>query len=193
MDDSPLTVPALLADAVRRFGERSYVVTPGGTPDARLTYAQAEEQSADKARWLLANGAGKGTRVGLFFANDIEWVTWWLAVSRIGALAVPLSTLYRPAEIGKVLRLADVALLIAPKRLLDIDVAQRLEAALPGLAAHRTPHLQIATAPYLRSIAITGGGDASWATTVDGAQAVSSDILLSAHELVFPAEFKTRF
>lgn len=188
MDDSPLTVPALLADAVRRFGERTYVVTPGGTPDARLTYAQAEEQSADKARWLLANGAGKGTRVGLFFANDTEWVTWWLAVSRIGALAVPLSTLYRPAEIGKVLRLADVALLIAPERVLDIDVAQRLEAALPGLADHRTPHLQIATAPYLRSIAITGGGDAPWATTVDGAQAVSSDILFAAQEQVFPAD-----
>ena len=57
---------------------------------------------------------GKGARVGLFFANGVDWVIWWLAVSRIGALAVPLSTLYAPAEIAKVVRLADVGLLIAP-------------------------------------------------------------------------------
>ncbi|PRC55708.1 long-chain fatty acid--CoA ligase, partial [Mycobacterium sp. ITM-2017-0098] len=83
-------------------------------------------------------GAGKGTRVGLFFANGAEWVTWWLAVSRIGAVAVPLSTMYRPAGIAKVVRLADVALLVGPTRVLDIDVVDRLESALPELSGHRS-------------------------------------------------------
>ena len=58
--------------------------------------------------------SARAARVGLFFANGVDWVIWWLAASRIGAVAVPLSTLYAPAEIAKVVRLADVGLLIAP-------------------------------------------------------------------------------
>ena len=77
--------------------------------------------------------SARAARVGLFFANGAEWVIWWLAVSRIGALAVPLSTMYAPAELAKVLRLADIGLLVAPGRILDIDVAERFEAALPEL------------------------------------------------------------
>ena len=71
--------------------------------------------------------------MGLFFANGVDWIVWWLAVSRIGALAVPLSTMYTPAELAKVLRLADIGLLVAPDRVLDIDVAERFEAAMPEL------------------------------------------------------------
>ena len=130
MTQPRLTIPALLERSANEFGDETYLVTP----TERLTYRQAQERSADLARWLLAEGAGKGTRVGLFFANGTEWVTWWLAASRIGAVVVPLSTLYAPAEIAKVLRLADIAMLIAPTQVLSIDVAARFEEALPGLA-----------------------------------------------------------
>ena len=76
--------------------------------------------------------------------------TWWLAVSRIGALAVPLSTMYRPAEIAKVIRLADIGWLIAPARVLDIDVGERFEAALPELSGQAAGHFALRDAPYLR-------------------------------------------
>ena len=77
---TPLTVPALLADRVRASGQDTYVITP----DGRLTYAQADASSADIARRLLAAGVGKGSRVGLFFPNGLDWISWWLALSRIG-------------------------------------------------------------------------------------------------------------
>ena len=121
MTPPPLTIPTLLARSVRLFGEETYVVTP----TERISYAAADQRSARIAEWLLAEGVGKGSRVGLFFPNGVDWVTWWLAVSRIGALAVPLSTMYTPAEIAKVLRLADIALLVAPVEGLDIDVKLR--------------------------------------------------------------------
>ena len=98
MNRPRLTIPALLERSAREFGGETYLVTPTD----RLTYQEAEQRSARLARWLLAEGVGKGTRVGLFFANGVDWVIWWLAASRIGALAVPLSTLYTPAEIAKV-------------------------------------------------------------------------------------------
>jgi len=119
------SVPALLARSLREFGSETYVVTPTD----RLTYEEAAARSARVARWLLNEGVGKGDRVGMFFANGVDWIVWWLAVSRIGALAVPLSTLYAPAELAKVLRLADIGLLVAPRRVLDIDVADRAAAS----------------------------------------------------------------
>src|SRR5690242_16016331 len=169
------TVPALLRRCVSEFGTQTYVVTPTD----RLTYEQAEQRSAQVARRLLAAGVGKGTRVGLFFANGVEWIVWWLAVSRIGALAVPLSTMYTPAELAKVLRLADIGVLVAPDRVLDIDVAERLEAALPGLADQASDTLFVGATPYLRRIVLTAEVDRRWAIRWRG----DSDALAPQHIL----------
>ena len=136
-------MPALLARAAEDFGEHTYLVTPSD----RLTYREAFDRSADIARRLLADGVGKGTRAGLFFPNGVEWVIWWLALSRIGALAVPLSTLYAPPEIAKVARLADLAVIIGPATVLKIDVAERFEAAFPDLAGMPAGRLTLAAAP----------------------------------------------
>ena len=182
----PLTIPALLAQAVRLFGQETYMVTP----TERLTYEQAERRSAHIARWLLHEGVGKGSRVGLFFTNGVEWITWWLAVSRIGALAVPMSTMYTPAEIAKVLRLADIGLLIAPSRVLDIDVAERFEDALPQLSGQRAGGLALPAAPYLRSIVLTGETDREWATRWEGdaAAGVPNEVLAAVEDEVSPAD-----
>jgi acyl-CoA synthetase (AMP-forming)/AMP-acid ligase II len=182
---SPPTIPAVLQRSVREFGHETYLVTPTD----RLTYQEAEQRSADAARWLLAEGVGKGARVGLFFANGVDWVIWWLAASRIGALAVPLSTLYAPAEIAKVIRLADVGLLIAPPRVLNIDVAERFEAALPELTGQPTDRLSLRAAPYLRRIVLTGDSDRRWATRRDESDPmVSQDILAAVEAEVSPAD-----
>jgi acyl-CoA synthetase (AMP-forming)/AMP-acid ligase II len=138
------TIPELLKHAALEFGESRYIVTPTD----RLTYAQAERRSAVFARRLLHEGVGKGARVGLLFANGTEWVTWWLAVTRIGAIAVPLSTTSTPTKIATLLRLSDIGILIAPTRVLDIDVAERLEAALPDLKDRRTSHVVLRAAPH---------------------------------------------
>jgi len=182
--EQPLTIPTLLHRAARDFGTDAYVVTP----QDRLDYRAADTRSGEAARWLLGHGVGKGTRVGLFFPNGIDWITWWLAASRIGALVVPLSTLYTPAEIAKVLRLADIATLVAPARVLTHEVADKLEAALPGLADATSPRLALSAAPYLRSVVLTGEHDRRWATPVRPEAAVSQDILAAVQREVSPAD-----
>ncbi|CRZ14269.1 class I adenylate-forming enzyme family protein [Mycolicibacterium neworleansense] len=186
MTQPPLTIPALLHRGIAEFGESVYLITPTD----RLTYREAEQRSAHLARWLLHEGVGKGTRVGLLFPNGAEWVTWWLAVSRIGAVAVPLSTLYTPAEIAKVLRLADIGLLIAPSAVLNIDVADRLEAALPELAGQSTSRLALRAAPYLRRIALTGTVTRPWASLGcdDTADVVPVEVLTAAEAEVSAAD-----
>ncbi|MGV0789529.1 class I adenylate-forming enzyme family protein [Mycolicibacterium sp. XJ2] len=179
------TVPALFARACHEFGDHTYLVTPTD----RLTYREAHECSARIARWLLLQGVGKGTRVGLFFPNGVDWVLWWLAASRIGALVVPLSTLYAPAEIAKVARLADVALIVAPSRVLSIDVADRFEAAWPELTTQRGGVLAMTGAPYLRRIVFVDGPVPHWATRCDGdADGVPGELLAAAEAEVSPAD-----
>ncbi|WP_096285658.1 class I adenylate-forming enzyme family protein [Mycobacterium ahvazicum] len=182
----PLTIRTLLAESVRLFGRETYVVTP----TERLTYEQAEQRSAHIARRLLQEGVGKGSRVGLFFPNGVEWIIWWIAVSRIGAVAVPMSTMYTPAEIAKVLRLADIGLLVAPSQVLDINVAAQLEAALPQLSDQQAGRLALPVAPYLRRIVITGEPERAWATRWDGntASGVTDEVLAAAEAEVSPAD-----
>jgi len=177
------TIPALLARCAAGFGDHPYLITPAGT----LSYAGAEQRSAVLARWLLAQGVGKGSRVGLFFPNGIDWVLWWLAASRIGALVVPLSTLYPPAELAKVLRLADVGLLVAPPSVLGADVPALFERALDGLAGQGRD-LVLPTAPYLRRIAVTGTCDRGWALPVDPSAAAPAGLLAAVEAEVTPAD-----
>jgi acyl-CoA synthetase (AMP-forming)/AMP-acid ligase II len=178
------TIPALLARSAGMVGSDLYLVTA----DDRLTYAEARRRSADIARRLLCLRVGKGARVGLFFPNGVEWVLWWLAICRIGAVAVPLSTLYAPAEIRTVLRLSDIELLIAPDSVLGTDTAEIFEAALPGLASATGP-LQLPEAPYLREIFVVGRARPGWATAWDaGLPAVAPEILDAVENEVWPAD-----
>ncbi|TPG33590.1 class I adenylate-forming enzyme family protein [Mycolicibacterium hodleri] len=182
--DSPLTIPALLRRSLREFGGRTYVVTPTG----QLTYEEANRRSARIARQLLHRGVGKGSRVGLFFTNGEDWIVWWLAASRIGALVVPLSTLSTPAELAKVLRLSDVGMLVSPRRVLGVDVTERFEAAIPELS-DQSDRLALCAAPYLRSIVMIGDTDAQWATGWDeGDAGVPEEVLTAAEAEVSPAD-----
>ena len=47
--------------------------------DFRLTFAEADARSAELAGRLLASGVGKGSRIGLLFANGSAWAVTWLA------------------------------------------------------------------------------------------------------------------
>lgn len=154
------TMPNLIHDAARRFGERDYIVTP----DRRLSFRAVESQSRRLAKRLMKAGVGKGTRVAILFPQGPDFVVAIAAVTRIGAIAVPLSTFLRPPEMSRATRHADVSLLLAPRALLGRDVAEFLEATWPQLAAARHPQLFLTDAPYLRMVWLCGGSDRPWAT-----------------------------
>jgi acyl-CoA synthetase (AMP-forming)/AMP-acid ligase II len=103
------TIEALLADRALRCADKDAVVDP----DGRITYAELDAQTRDLATAFVAAGAGKGTRVGLIMPNGVPWVRNALALTRIGAVLVPLSTLLTPRELVSQLRVAGVRFLIA--------------------------------------------------------------------------------
>ena len=67
--------------------------------DERLTYKDAAEASRSLAKGLIAAGAGHGTHVGLLMPNGADFAVAALAAARIGAVAVPMSTMSTAAEL----------------------------------------------------------------------------------------------
>ena len=173
------TVPELVQGARARWSDRDLVVFD----DQRLTYCDAESRSARLARHLLARGVGKGGHVGLLLANNCEFVVSWLAINRIGAVGVPLSTLSTAAELGQLIAHADLEGLIFQPTYLKHNYVERLEAALPGLTSHRDGPLLLAEAPFLRHCWVWSEQAPSWAQALQGRQMTEvGEALLEAAE-----------
>jgi acyl-CoA synthetase (AMP-forming)/AMP-acid ligase II len=154
-------------------------------PDFRLTFGEADERSLELAARLLAAGVGKGTRVALLFPNDAEWVTTWLAITRIGALSVPLSTFSPGAELGRAIRHTDVQVLLCAPRFAGHDLTRRLEDSLTGLSKSST-QLELSTAPFLRWIHVTGATPPSWSRPLP--EPTSLELVRAAQHEVVPAD-----
>ena len=125
--------------------------------DRRLTFRDAERQSAELAKGLLALGIGKAARVGLLMPNEPDWVLNYFALARVGALTVTLSTFYQASEISWGVRFNDLDTLIISASYLKNDYIERLERAIPGLADQTSTELHLPTHPYLRRIIVSHG------------------------------------
>jgi acyl-CoA synthetase (AMP-forming)/AMP-acid ligase II len=80
---------------------------------SRLTYGELDATTRGLAAALIEAGVVKGSRVGLIMPNGVRWVQIAIAVTRIGAVLVPLSTLLKPPELAAQLRFASVQFLIS--------------------------------------------------------------------------------
>jgi acyl-CoA synthetase (AMP-forming)/AMP-acid ligase II len=81
-------------------------------PASRITYGELDTTTRELAVRFVGAGVGKGTRVGLIMPNGVRWVQVALALTRVGAVLVPLSTLLRPRELLAQLRVASVQHLV---------------------------------------------------------------------------------
>jgi acyl-CoA synthetase (AMP-forming)/AMP-acid ligase II len=157
------TFPRLFAHVVAGNGVKDAVVTNGEA----LSYDELNCRSARLACALLASGAGKGTRIALLAPDGTLWIAAFLACLRIGALVTTVSTLCTPPELAHILRNSDVQFLIGTRRFLRHEYAETLTAALPVLADEKHEGLQLAAAPYLRSIWLDDAEGLGWAGSID--------------------------
>ena len=122
------TLPEFIRRQCSAYADRELIVFD----EERLTYREVEERSARLARSLLARGVTKGTKVGVMMPNGPDWIIACFAVTRIGAVLVPLNTFFQTQELAWILRHADVHMLLTVHGLLSHDYLARLEAAAPG-------------------------------------------------------------
>jgi acyl-CoA synthetase (AMP-forming)/AMP-acid ligase II len=122
-----LTVPALVRRGASDFPDRDFVVTQ----DERITFAELDARSRALAARFSARGIGKGARVGLLMANGVDWAVIAVALTRIGAVLVPLSTLLRPPELEAQLRVGGVDHLVFEREFRGRDYAADLASIGP--------------------------------------------------------------
>lgn len=171
-----------------KYGDADAIVRDG----RRLTFRQLERASAQAAKALLANGLSKGARIALLLPPSPEFVAFFLGAGRIGAVAVPMSTLYQAPELRYVLDAAEIECLITADRFLRHDYLTRLEEALPGLAASDGRPLRLESAPRLRSIFVSGEGTRPWSQHVqsllEDSNGISDGLLEAIEAHVTPAD-----
>lgn len=91
-----------------------------------FSFAELAHASRLLAVVLACLGANKGTHVGLLLPNHPQWwiVAW--AVWRLGAVLVPLNTLWTGPELYRALDLADIHILFATRRFRKHDYVTSL-------------------------------------------------------------------
>ncbi|MDG4664603.1 class I adenylate-forming enzyme family protein [Mycobacterium sp. 236(2023)] len=122
------TIDGLIRDRAL-LGSKDAIVDPVD----RITYGEMDRDSRDLGAAFVAAGIGKGARVALLMPNGVEWARIGLALMRIGAVLVPLSTLLTPPELAAHLRTASVQHLIAVEEFRGHRYLDQLEGPLPAL------------------------------------------------------------
>ena len=108
-------------------------------PMTRISYGELDTTTHAMAATFVEAGVSKGTRVGLIMPNGARWVQIAVALTRIGAVLVPLSTLLAARELVAQLRVASVQFLVAVEEfrghryLDDLQSELGLRAELPAL------------------------------------------------------------
>lgn len=131
----PSWTPLMLHEVLDRAGERTpdrpYILTDDGA----FTYAEVIRRSREVAGGLARLGVGQGEHVALLIANHPEFVWIKYAISRLGAVALPINFLNRRDELAYVLEQSDAKVLITMSGFKDLDYLSMLDNIAPGWEA----------------------------------------------------------
>jgi long-chain acyl-CoA synthetase len=86
----------------------------------RITFAQLKRYSDSIANYLVSYGIKKGESVGIFLPNGWEYVAILFAISKIGAVAVPINDCIKSKELSVILDDAKIKLFFAHDSLIHI-------------------------------------------------------------------------
>jgi fatty-acyl-CoA synthase len=103
----------------------------------RATYRELWELTSRCARGLLARGAQRGDRVGIWAPNRYEWVVAQYATARIGAVLVNINPAYKTAELAYALNRCGVSFLIHARSFRTSDYVAMLAEVRDGCPALR--------------------------------------------------------
>ena len=117
-----MKLATLLAQNARRYPDKVALVCGG----ARLTFAELDARGDRLANALLGRGVGPGDRVAVTMPNSIELVEAMVAVLKLGALIVPLSTRLAAREIAYIIGHCE------PSAVLYSEAMRASVAAAPG-------------------------------------------------------------
>jgi long-chain acyl-CoA synthetase len=109
-----LTIKCLLERTFEQYGSLPSIATVEEQP---IVYLQLKQQIQDAAGALLARGIKKGDRVAIMGENCPNWVIAYLAITSMGAVAVPILTGFPDTDTRHILRNSEAqGIFIEPKQ-----------------------------------------------------------------------------
>ena len=103
--------------------------TDAGSP---MSFGEVNREVNRLAHGLAAAGIGKGDKVVLFMPNCLEFVLAWFALTKIGAVEVPVGEMQKGAFLEHQLKLSGAQTIITTPEL--IDRLSEIEVNVPRLA-----------------------------------------------------------
>lgn len=104
-----------------------YLLENGYPQDTALIFAKTEysyqdlrDSAARVAAELIQLGVESGDRVGLLGNNSLFWVASYLAIMKLGAIAVPFATTLKPDEVGGIIRFVECKAVCLERRMLRL-------------------------------------------------------------------------
>jgi long-chain acyl-CoA synthetase len=109
--DRPDSIVHMLHASVQRGRDATALVEVGGPG---LTYGELWDRAARVAGGLRAAGVRSGDRVALRLPNGADWVVAFWGIQLAGAVAVPVNTRFKEAEVAYVVEDSGAAFVFAP-------------------------------------------------------------------------------
>ena len=114
-----LTIPALIRRSVSLYRDLPAIAFVGEPP---LTYSQVAQETETLAGRLLRCNIGKGDTVTILGENGPQWVLAYLAVTSIGAVAVPVLPGFPDSDVRHIIRDSEsVAVFVSDKQRCKLD------------------------------------------------------------------------
>jgi len=142
------TLGSLPADAARRWPTREALVFER----RRWTHAQFSEEVDRVARALVAIGVEPGEHVALWVTNRPEFLFVLFAVTKIGAIAIPLNTRYRTLDLDYALKHSDCRTLVTIDRGGPVDFGSMLREVLGPTVALPNQRIRSENCPALERV-----------------------------------------
>lgn len=126
------TLAGWLDDAERKFGDDPALVFDGMS----ISFRELAARARALADGLAEHGVQAGDRVAIWLLNEPDWLSFFLACARIGAIAVAVNTRFRATELSDIFDRVRPKAIVCRSKFRSIDflglIAQAAEQTSTG-------------------------------------------------------------
>lgn len=148
------TIGNFLEKMVEKDPDREFMVYPDR--DLRFTYKQFDERVNMLAKGLMSIGIEKGDHIGMWALNVPDWLTFFFAAAKIGAVLVTVNTSYKNHELDYVLKQSDMKAIAITDGFRDVNYLDILYELVPELKTSNRNNLNSNEYPYLKDVIFVG-------------------------------------
>jgi fatty-acyl-CoA synthase len=173
-------------EAARRWGNREALHFEG----QRWSFVQFQEEVNRTAKALIRLGVQDGDKVSLWVTNRPEWLFYFYALAKIGAVTVPINTRFRTDDLEYVAWQSDSTTLITQDRSGPVDYLEMVRQLCPEIESGNPQDLRPRKCPELKRVIVLGespyAGVHRWAEVVRQSDTVSDTELTQRQHQVDP-------